>query len=184
MNTQCTSTSNEEEYREVYKSDSWKYNKRFITKNPELIKKIDKRCKFDKIENIIITAFKLSLLFLIPIFIMYEADLVITATCIMLTLIIVGTITAVVFCVLDTKMDNLYYSVVAEYEASKEFETIYNQIEKEEQEAKDKHLTEIATDLVESYAILESEKYGKAKKIQLLKKYIERSENRSEHKKN
>ena len=183
MNTQYTSTStyDEEEYREVYKSDSWKYNKRYITTNPELIKKIDKINKFNKVEDIILTIFKVALIFLLPVFILYECEQWIPATIIMLTLIIGGTITAIVFCTLDCKMDNLYYSVIAEYEGSDEFRNIYQAIEKEEQEAKDKHLEEIAKDLVESYAILESEKYGKAKKIQLLKKYIERSENRREH---
>ena len=174
-----TTTDNQPDSREVYKSDSWKYNKRYITTNPELIKKIDKVNKFNKIEDIILNIFKVALIFLLPVFILYECEQWIPATIIMLTLIIGGTITAIVFCTLDCKMDNLYYSVVAEYESSDEFRNIYQAIEKEEQEAKDKHLTEVATDLVESYAILESEKYGKAKKIQLLKKYIERSEERN-----
>ena len=91
---------------------------------------------------------------------------------------VVELINIIIACTIESKADNLFLEIIDAYHETDEYKRIVRAIKKAEEEAKDKHLEEIAKDLVESYAILDSDKYGKAKKIQLLKKYIDRSEQR------
>jgi len=181
MPIQYTSTStHEEEYREVYKSDSWKYSKEYITKNPVLIKMIDKRNAMNTWDNRLITILKIVFFCWLPTLLLFEAELIAAATIISLSCIIICLTLGIIAIVLESKADNLYYEIISVYEESEEFRLISTKIKRQEEKEKDDRLKAIAKDLIETYEILESTTHSKTRKIQLLKKYIERSEERRE----
>lgn len=176
MKMTCTSTS--KDYREVYPEEHRSYDRRFITTEPELIKKIDKHRKMMRIDNFLIKFAIILFLIWLPTLFLFECELFAAATIILLSVLVVELINIIIACTIESKADNLFLEIIDAYHETDEYKRIVRAIKKAEEEAKDKHLEEIAKDLVESYAILDSDKYGKAKKIQLLKKYIDRSEQR------
>lgn len=92
------------------------------------------------------------------------------------TLIIISSI--IFGCVLSKKIDE-YRKYEDIFFKSKEYTKQYNRYRKLEKEKKDKELKEKATDLVESYNILEDKLLTKEMKIDLLKQYIDRGEKRN-----
>lgn len=90
--------------------------------------------------------------------------------------IIIGSI--IFGCILSKKI-NKYGKYKEIFIKSKEYTKQYNKYRKLEKENKEKELKEKATDLVESYNILEDKHLTKEMKIDLLKSYIERGEKRN-----
>lgn len=175
-----TTTDNEPDSRKVYKNDHWKNSKDFITTNPKLIEMIDKNNKLLKTDRILLNIIKTIFICWLPTLLLFEAGLLIAGGIVSLSCVMVCTIMGIVGITLESKSDQLYYNIIKLYESSDEFKTINKRIQDQKQKEEDARLTEIAKDLVESYAILENDKYSKSKKIKLLKSYIQRSEERHE----
>lgn len=80
-------------------------------------------------------------------------------------------------CILDKKIT--YYGRYKElFFKTKEYTKQFNRYRRLEKAKREKELQEKATDLVESYNILEDKQMSKETKINLLKSYIERGEKR------
>lgn len=177
MTTQYTS-SYEQDYRHVFENHDGYRDGRFITTDPSIIKKIDKYDKMKKADSILCRTM------LVYAFIILVVALVVGEFFPVFGLVFglangcVGVIGVIGICILETKGSTLQLEYEDEYINTDEYKQIKTRIEEEKERAHQEHLKEVATDLVESYSILENKKYSKAKKIELLKQYIERGEKR------
>lgn len=70
------------------------------------------------------------------------------------------------------KYDVIFTKTLNKYFETQEYKDLYDKYIKEEQERQDKILTEKATNLVESYDILDNKHLSKEERIEYLKKYI------------
>lgn len=177
MKAQCTS-SYEQDYRHVFENHDGHRDGRFITTNPSIIKKIDKYDKMKKADSILCRTLLIYVFIVLVVALGVGSYFPVFGFIFGISNAVLGTIGAICIAILETKGCNLQLEYEDEYINTDEYKQIKARIEEEKERIYQEHLKEVATDLVESYSILESKKYSKAKKIELLKQYIERGEQR------
>lgn len=155
-------------------------NEKYYTTNKELADMRDKYIDYDNLQGAPILLFLSSFIFIIIPACYIEENKIFPWWCWLLAAIglsiIIGSI--IFGCILSKKLDK-YSKYEDIFFKSKEYSKQYNRYRKLEKEKKEKQLKEKATDLVESYNILEDKHLTKQMKIDLLKSYIERGEKRN-----
>ena len=154
--------------------ESSSLHREYYTEDPIITKNIKSARRIDKASAWMLA---LSVIFFIAGLITIEA----TNWKTLFSIILVVTLIIGTFCLSLTLAGiahSKYMKWITIYEESEERHAQFLAHVKEQEEAEDKYLTELATDLVESYEILENKKMPKETKINLLKEYIDRGEKR------
>ena len=149
----------------MYDKDSKEYNK-YYTTNQDLIKEFKLAKKYYKLSEICGCTSIIS----------FFAVLISAGLNSWIAGLIFGVLTIsslpIGFLLFLEKYDIIFTRTLNKYFETDEYKELYDKYIKEEQERQDKILTEKATNLVESYDILDNKHLSKEQRIEYLKKYI------------
>ena len=154
-------------------------DKKYYTTDIKLVHMRDLYYKWNNLQGLAPMLFILGFVIGIGPICVLENRVKFTWWCWVLTIIAILTaISAIVLGCIRCSKDKKYAKYEDLFFKTKEYSAQYNKYKKLERDRREKELKEKATDLVESYDILEDNQMPKEVKIDLLKSYIERSEKR------
>ena len=151
-----------------YGKESHNYD-RYFTKNPAIIKKIEKAKLFRRFA--IYTAIS-SGIFIFLTFVFALNNIVIPA----FVFFVLSVMVIFVSLYLSSKSEKIHYDAIEDFELSLEYKRQKGTLREKEFKTKDEELTAKATQMVELFATLSDKRTNKKSKINKVKKYIDKED--------